>query len=373
MKKIKVCHIVSGLKAGGVETMIYNYCSRFDKNRYEFHLLYQHNPSQKNIEEFENIGFKLKRIPSKAKHPFKNYFSTLKYFKENSFDVVHCHMTLMNFIPLIAAKRENIPIRICHSHNCDVRKKNFFVKILNNILKMLCIKNATDLVACGIDAGKYMYGSRNFIILNNSLDLKKFEYNKTIREKIRKKYSIEKDEILVGHIGRFTNQKNHKFILEIFTKLVSEVNDKKKKYKLLLIGDGELKKEVEKTVKRNKLESKVIFTGIVSNTSEFYSAIDIFILPSLWEGLPVVGIEAQVSGLPCLFSSNIDRNVILNHDRSYLLNLNIDDWVKKIQEVSRNKYLRTTNIDAFNRKNLNIDKEYSKLNEIYERCSVNDK
>lgn len=367
MKKIKVCHIVSGLKAGGVETMIYNYCSHLGKDRYEFHLLYQHNPSKKNVEEFESIGFKLKRIPSKVKHPIKNYLSTKKYFKENSFDVVHCHMTLMNFIPLIAAKKCKVPIRICHSHNSDVRNKNIFIKFLYAILKKICINNATDLVACGIDAGKYMYGKREFIIINNSLDLKKFEYNNTIREKIRKKYGIEKNEILIGHIGRFTNQKNHKFIINLFTELINKKNTENKNYKLLLIGDGEQKSKVEEMVKNDDLKDKVIFTGVVDNTNEFYSAIDIFILPSLWEGLPVVGIEAQVSGLPCLFSSNIDNNVVLNLDRSYLLNLNVTDWVKKIQEVSNNKYKRTTNIAVFNSKNLNIDKEYTKLKEIYEK------
>lgn len=370
MKKIKICHVVSGLKAGGVESMIYNYCSRLNKKEYEFHILYQHNPSIKNVKEFENLGFKFKKIPSKIKHPIKNYLETLKYFKNNSFDVVHCHMTLMNFIPLIAAKRLKIPVRICHSHNSDVRKKNIFVRMLNNLLKLLCIKYATDLVACGKDAGRYMYGKKKFIIINNALDIKKYEYNNLARKRIRKQFGILDDDILIGHIGRFTNQKNHKFIVEMFKKLVNDVSTKEKNYKLLLIGDGELKNEIEQDVIKNKIDSKVIFPGIINNTNEFYSAMDIFILPSLWEGLPVVGIESQISGLPCLFADTIDKECKINSNVC-ILNLDIDKWVSCINNIDLRRL--KPNMEIINKKNLDIDKEIFKLKKIYSECEKNDK
>ena len=362
MSKIKVCHVVSGLKAGGVESMIYNYCSRLSKKEYEFHMLYQHDPSIKNIKEFKKIGFELKRIPSKVKHPIKNYLETWKYFKENSFDVVHCHMTLMNFIPLIAAKNLGIPIRICHSHNSDVRKKNIFVKLLNNLLKLLCIKYATVLVACGKEAGRYMYGNKNFLIINNALDIKKYEYNSFARKKIRKQYGILDNDILIGHIGRFTIQKNHKFILEMFTKLINERKENGKNYKLLLIGDGELKKEIEQYVIKRKLGDKVIFTGIVNNSNEFYSAMDIFILPSLWEGLPVVGIESQISGLPCLFADTIDKECKINSNVR-ILNLDIDEWINFIKNIDLKRV--KVNMKLINEKNLNIESQIKLLKFLY--------
>lgn len=360
MSKLKICHIVSGLKAGGVESMIYNYCSHMDSKKLEFHILYQHEPSIKNVEEFVKLGFKLHRISSKVKHPIRNYIETRKYLKDNNIDVVHCHMTLMNFIPLIAAKNLKIKTRICHSHNSDVRKKNVFVKVIEYILKKICILTATDLVACGDDAGKFMYGNKDFVVLNNALDLDKFKYNEIKRQELRKKYGIKENEIVIGHIGRFTNQKNHEFIVELF-KLLSTKNSK---YKLMLVGDGELKNKIENLVDDYELADKVCFTGIISNTNEIYSAFDLFILPSLWEGLPVVGIESQVSGLNCFFSSNIDKNVCIVNDRVMLLSLNINKWVKVICNFDNN-YNRNIILDIFDKKKLNIKIEVNILQQMY--------
>ena len=363
MKRIKVCHVVSGLKSGGVESMIFNYCSHLDSNKYEFSILYQHEPSLKNVNEFTKLGFKLIRIPSKVKHPLKNYKATYKYLKENKIDIVHCHMTLMNVIPLFAARKLRIKIRICHSHNSDVRKKNIVINFLENLLKKLCIKNATVLVACGVDAGKYMYGNLPFVVLNNALDLEKFKFKKDVRCKIREKYNIVDNDIVLGHIGRFTKQKNHDFIIELF-KNISDMNNC---YKLMIIGDGENKNNIMNKVTALKLNDKVIFTGIVPNINDFYNAFDIFILPSLWEGLPVAGIEAQASGLNCLFSNNIDTNVVLDKIKVKLLNLEEEEWKKQIIKISKSNYLeRNINLDVFKHCNYDINTEVKKMEEIYE-------
>lgn len=361
MKK-NVCHIVSGLKAGGVESMIYNYC-KYLNDDYNFYLLYQHEASKKNIIEFEKLGFKLNRIPSKIKHPIKNFLLTYKFLKTNKIDIVHCHMTLMNIIPLLAAKLLNIKIRICHSHNSDVRKKNFAVKWLESLIKLICIKSSTHLVACGVDAGKYMFGSRKFYILNNALDLDLYKYNLYFRNKIRNKYNIHSDDILIGHIGRFTEQKNHELLIEIFEKIVN--NSPKKKYKLILLGDGELRNEIEQLVLKKKLNEYVIFIGIVSNTNEFYSAFDLFLLPSLWEGFPVVSIESQISGLKCAYSKNIDINCKILETTCLIDNNDINKWVEFVLQ-SNNIYNRNCNEKLFNDKNLNIKSEVYKLKDIYE-------
>lgn len=365
MKKIKVCHVVSGLKAGGVESMIYNYCSKMTDD-YEFHILYQHEPSVKNVEEFSKIGFKLFRISSKIKHPIKNYIETYNYLKKNHIDIVHCHMTLMNFIPLIAAKRIGIKIRICHSHNSDVRKKNLLKKIIEKLLKKINIKYATHLVACGTDAGKYMYGNHKFIFLPNAMDLNKFEFNDEVRTKIRNKLKIEDDEFLIGHIGRFTDQKNHKFIININKKL-------KNKIKIVLIGDGENKQEIEKLVSKYKMNN-VIFTGIISNPYDYYNAFDLLILPSLWEGLPVVSIEAQANGLNCIISSNVDQNAIIDFNKTILLPLEENKWIEKINKyTSKLDYDRKINLERFNKKLLNIDVEYLRLKKIYDGGDICEK
>lgn len=361
MEKIKVCHIVSGLKAGGVESMILNYCSLLNKNKYDFHILYQHDPSNKNVKEFEEIGIKLHRISSKVKHPFKNFFETYNYLKKEKIDVVHCHMTLMNFIPLIAAKKLKIKNRICHSHNSDVRKKNHIAKIIEKILKSLCIKYSTTLVACGNDAGRYMYGNKNFIVLNNALNLSKYEFNSENRRIIRKKYNITDDVILVGHIGRFTEQKNHKFIVEI----ISSIIEKNSNIKFMLLGDGELREQIEQLVFDKNIQDNVIFTGIVPNTNEYYSAFDLFILPSVWEGLPVVAIEAQASGLPCLFSNNIDKKCIIDKNKSCMLQLIVDVWNSKILEIIKQKNDRKIDKVKFQKSGLDINEQVQVLDNLY--------
>ena len=362
-KKISVCHFVSGLKAGGVESMIYNYCSEMNDN-IDFTIVYQHDPSQKNVDEFEKKGFKLIRIPSKIKHPLKNFLATNRIIKEGKFDAVHCHMTLMNFIPLLLAKKNGVKVRICHSHNSDVRKKNIIIKFVEFTLKKICIYNSTHLVSCGDDAGKYMYGNKKFIILKNALFLKKYSYDLEKRNQIRKTLRISKNEIVIGHIGRFTNQKNHDFIIE----LARLLKDKNLNFKVILVGDGELKSSVESKVKKYNLSDCVIFSGIVNNTCDYYSAFDLFILPSLWEGMPVVGIEAQVSDLHCFFSEHIDKKAVLS-DKTILLPLDLNIWYEKIYDFFLNYKKescdRSFNSEVFQKNGLDIYTERKKLEDLY--------
>ena len=308
---------------------------------------------------FENLDFNLKQIAYKIKKPITNICETYNIIKKNKIDVVHCHMTLMNCIPLFCAKMIGTPIRICHSHNCDVRKKNIIIKFVEGILKKICIRNATVLVACGKDAGQYMYNKKKYIILNNALVLEKFKFDRLKRQEIRKMYNISEEDILIGHIGRFTEQKNHKFIIEVFNKL----NKTNPKYKLALLGEGKLKSQVEESVANYKLD--VIFTGCVNNVSDYYSAFDIFVLPSLWEGLPVVGVEAQASGLICLFSKNIDENVEIDKEKVLFLDNEIQEWENKIIKLKDEIYNRATNEEMFKIKNLNIKEEFKKLEDIY--------
>lgn len=362
MNKIKVCHVVCGLKSGGAESVIYNYCSAVNSDKYEWYLLYQHEPSKKNIDEFKNIGFHLKRIPSKAKHPIKNYKETYKFLKNNKIDVVHCHMTLMNFIPLIAAKKLKIKVRICHSHNSDIRKKNIIVKMIEKVLKVLCIKNATHLVACGKEAGKYMFGNNEFQILHNAMNLNKYQYSEKNRKKIRKNYNITNENFVIGHIGRFTKQKNQIFIIELFKKIYEE----DKNFVLFLIGDGEQRKFIIDKIKEYGLEKNIILPGILNNTNEIYSAFDVFILPSLWEGLPVVSIEAQASGLQTILSNNIDKKAIIEKEKCTMLDLDIKKWKKQILEEKNKKSSRDININLFINKNLDIKTEVNKIEKIYD-------
>lgn len=357
-RKIKVCHVVSGLRAGGVESMIYNYCSRMNASRFDFSILYQHEPSQKNIDDFEKINFKLIRVPNKRKRPVSNFIKTYSYLKSNRIDVVHCHMTLMNIFPLLAAKIAGVKKRICHSHGFDLRKKNFIIKIIEQLIKKACIGLSTDLYACGEDAGKYLYGDKKIKIINNALIIPNFQYSIKNRKIIRRKYNFQNNERVILHVGRFEEQKNHIFLVKFMEKILKNNSN----YRLVLVGDGPLRGQIEKLVKIKNIPN-IIFTGIVSNVNEYYSACDLFILPSVYEGLPVSALEAQVSGVKCLLSKNIDPNVIVISENVELIENNIEEWKKAV--IDDNNYGRHEDINKFDEKNLNINIEYKKLEREY--------
>lgn len=360
--KIKICHVVSGLRSGGVESMIYNYCSHMDCSLFDFSLLYQHEPSQKNVDEFEKLNFHLVRIPFKVKHPIQNYQATYRFFKKHSIDIVHCHMSLVNFFALYAAKKAGVKVRICHSHHVDMRNLGILKKAFSFLCKKLCMKYATDFFACGSEAGEYMYGKKPFQIIYNAIDFDKFQFCESSRNSIRKQFQIQEDEIVLGHIGRFTNQKNHKFLLDVFAKIHGEFP----KTKLFLLGDGELKNDLLLQVQKLQLADFVIFGGIVANPSDYYSAFDFFLLPSLYEGLPVVSIEAQLNGLRCFFSNMIDTNVIIDEKRSKLLPLNEEEWVQEVlQAISSSDSSRDIVEEQFNERHLNILLEAKTLEQYY--------
>lgn len=365
-KKIKVCHVVCGLKSGGVETVVYNYCKEIGNEEFEWSILYQHDPTKKNVEEFERIGVKLHRIPSKLKHPIKNYRETKKYFREHKIDIVHCHMTLMNFIPLITAKKLGIKVRICHSHNSDTRNKNICIKFIETILKRISIVNATELMACGNDAGKYMYGKRKFVILYNSMNLKKFMIDRDIRKHERERMGISNNTVVLGHIGRFTHQKNHVFLLQVLKKMLLE----KKDVKLILVGDGEQRENIKVLAQNMGIYKNIIFTGVISDISSMYNVFDVFLLPSLWEGLPVVAIEAQASGLKCFFSNSIDSNAVIDEKNAKLLELDSELWkneiLKSLKSVKESN--REIDMNKFIEKNLDIKNQADKLKKIYRKA-----
>ena len=359
MNKIKVCQFVCGLEGGGAEQVIYNYCSNMDREKYEFYLVYQHEACAKNLKEFKKLNFKLFNIPSKARHPFKNFYYTYKIIKENKFNVIHTHMNIMNFIPLICGWLNGTKIRISHSHTCDIRKKNILIKMFEYICKKLSIIFATDLVACGEDAGKYMYGEKDFIIIHNAIDTRKFNFNLEIRNQTRKKISVNQNIKLLGNIGRFTEAKNHLFLLDIFEAVYKMDNS----FRLLLVGDGELRDNILRKIDDLEIRGKVIMVGNVADTSSYYQAMDLFLMPSKWEGLPLAGIEAQVSGLKCIFSDKVSDEVIISR---FAYKESIDNKEVWVSDIVNNKYNyeRKNNLINFN---FDIIKEVKKLSSIYER------
>ncbi len=335
MKKIKVMHFVSGLLSGGAEQMLYNYCKFMNHDKYEFIIVYQHEPVKTCIKKIESIGCKTIRITARNENFINNIKDSIKVIKEEKPDIIHAHMNLMNFCALYAAKKCDVRIRISHSHIAE-KDNSFLFNIFATVCKSLIMRYATSLLACGEEAGQYLYGesrmkSGEVKLIDNAIDLSYFAVDDKLRNEIRNKYNIA-DKFVVGHVGRFSYQKNHERLILIFNKLLTYNKDAV----LILVGTGKLEDNIHNLVKKLKIEDKVIFYGTTQNMKEVYSAIDVFVLPSRYEGFPVVSIEVQAADIPAVFSDTIDSLCKVT-DAIHFMSLEKSDeeWANKIIEVYR--------------------------------------
>lgn len=347
-------------KLGGVETFLMNYYMHIDKTKVQFDFINMYEEDLCFSKEIKEMGGKIYKVRNVKKHPLQYFNQIKKIIKENEYDIVHINMlSAANILPILAADCANAKNIIVHSHNNNV-PKGMLRKILNQINKKIILKKATTLLACSEEAGKWLFGDKSeFTVIKNAIDVNKFKYDSQKREEIRKKYGLE-DKLVLGHIGRFEEQKNHKFLIEIFEK----VREKNKDAKLLLVGDGILKEKIEEEVKKKNLKQDVIFIGSSYNVSDFYQAMDAFIFPSLFEGLGIVLIEAQCNGLDCFTSKDtVPKEADISNNVEYIsLNNNPEEWSEKIlqKKIERKK-------DYFDK----LDKKYDiniavkKLEDIY--------
>lgn len=326
--KIRILQCVGNLNRAGIETMIMNYYRNIDRNKFQFDFLCNKEKKGDYDEEIKSYEGKIFFTPCLNPIKWRQYQKFMNDFfsKHKEYKIIHCQNEQMAFPALYAAKKNGVPIRIAHGHNTATR---FDIKWpIKTLYRYLIRTVATDYIACSHAAGKYYFG-KDVKVLNNAIDTDKFKYNKELREKLRKELHLE-DKYVIGHVGRFEPQKNHIFLLRVF----KEYLRKDKSAVLLLIGNGSLERKIKEKVKNMGIENNVIFTGNIPNVNEMYNVMDVFVLPSLHEGLPVVGIEAQSSGLPCIFSDRITDEVLLNSNvYSIPLNNNYDEWCKKIAQL----------------------------------------
>lgn len=274
---------------------------------------------------------------------------------ENHYDIVHIH-TDIAYKPYVyakAAKKAGCPRIIIHSHATDAEEPHRNVKRMMHFMTRNKLKNlATDYAACSELAFDWMFpdiDKSKAKIIYNGIDLKKFSFQEDLRNKIRKHYHISENDFVIGHVGRFSYQKNHEFLLKVF-KMVHDVCPN---VILMLVGDGDQRQQAEQYVKENHLENNVIFTGIQKNPAEFYQAMDLFALPSRFEGFPIVGVEAQASGLPVLFSDQITREAGINPNVDFIgiRERDMEIWKDKMiasmneKRLSTQKYLKDHKLD----------------------------
>lgn len=311
MEPTRILHIVTSLSFNdGVMSTIMNIYRFIDRNLIQFDFLYHHEFGQDYSDEISSLGgktFKLRVLSLKTSIKYLHDLDV--FFKHHSYyQVVHAHAANYNVFSLYFALNSGISIRIAHSHSSNT-SNSAIKKIRSFILKLPLKKLATDYFSCSDLASIHMFGKNyqsyeHFFLLPNSIDITKFQFNKTTREDKRNTLHLN-DSFVLGHVGRFSVLKNHNFIIDIFNELLKlEPNSK-----LLLVGEGEDMNEIRKKVAALNLNEFVLFLGVISDTSAIYQAIDVFILPSLSEGLPMVVLEAQTAGLPCIISDTITTQV----------------------------------------------------------------
>ncbi len=353
---IVVAQIMGKWVGGGVESVIMNYYKHMDRNKIQFDFICDNDSTNIPYDEIKKLGGRVILCPPYQKQKEYQKF-LIDLFKKNKYKIVHSNINTLSVFPLHAAYKAGVPIKIAHSHSTS-NKKEFKRNLLKNILRKFSKKYANVYFACSEKAGNYQFGKNtNYTIINNAIDLNKFKYNEKIRKEKRKELNIKDNALVIGHVGRFVTTKNHNDILDIFNK----IHKKKSNSKLLLIGEGPLKENIVNKVKELNLNGSVMFTGQIDNTYKYYNAMDIFIFPSLYEGLGMALIEAQANGLPCVASTEVPKVADMGNTKFIDLN-NKDEFVN---EILSNKLKRKDCIEQIKKNGYDIEKEAEKLEDIY--------
>lgn len=315
-KPIRVAQMMTEMNFGGVEMVVMNYYRNIDKSKLQFDFFALEGSALPMKDEIKKLGGNVYIVP-KYTNLNKYEKEIQRIFKENNYQIVHSHMNTLSVFSLYGAKRAGVPIRIAHNHSTAGKgetKKNIMKYILRPFSKLY----PTELCACSEFAGEWIYGKKTkFKVINNAIDLEKYRYNSQIREKIRDELGL-KDKFVIGHIGRFCYQKNHQLLINIFDKTLKQLPNSV----LMLIGEGELEQEVRKQVKDKGIEDSVLFLGKKKDAYKYYQAMDCFVLPSRYEGLGMVAIEAQASGLPVVCSKNVPHEAKILENMVFVDSLN---------------------------------------------------
>lgn len=304
--EIRILHVVTYMGRGGLETMIMNYYRRMDRTKVQFDFLVHRDFRADYDDEIERLGGRIYRIGRLI--PWSRaYQRALDAFFDAhpEYRVVHVHQDCLSAVILKAAKKHGVPVRIAHSHNSSQdRNLKYLIKLY---YKRQIPRYATALFACGKDAGDWMFGGTPYTIVNNAIDAAQYRYRQARANQARQALGIAEDAFVVGHVGRFSPVKNHAFLLEVFGELCRADGNAV----LLLVGDGELRSVIEDKAKAMGLEDRVLFTGVRSDVCDLMQAMDVFVFPSLYEGLPVSLVEAQAAGLPCVISEDVPEACML--------------------------------------------------------------
>ena len=374
MKIIRVLHVLGELNCGGAENMVMNLYRNIDKTKIQFDFVIHTSKKCYFEDEVKKLGGKIYRVDRykginyfQYKKQWKNIFKTHPEYK-----IIHGHVRSTASIYLKIAKKYGL-CTIAHSHSSSSGKG--IKAVIKNILQYKIRFIADFFIGCSKQSAEWLFGkkvlnSNKCMILNNAIDTKKYLYNKEIRKRVRKKLEIKNNKKIIANIGRFSKVKNHKFLIEIYEKLLEIDNN----YILLLIGNGELEEKIKKLVKNKNLSKKVIFTGVRNDINELLQAIDILVMPSFYEGLPLTLVEAQAASLPCLITDTITKEVELTNliYRKKLEQSELE-WAEEIIKIL-NSFNREAKLDSqvdLKNKEYDIDIICKKIEKFYKNLYTN--
>lgn len=356
-KPIRVLQGIVANDKGGLTSYICQNYRYIDKSKIQFDFI-TYDDTLDFQKEFENMGACFYKLP-RASNILKYYFIMKKIQSVNHYEIVHYNMSYANIVPLLIAKLVGIKRVIIHSHSTQIDSKSNVIRKLkecfHSVFKNALPIIADDYFACSTEAAEWMFpksiiDNHKYNICHNAINTKRFAFDEAIRKKVRDELSINEETLVIGHVGRFTYQKNHEFILDVY----SEVLKKRNNVILMLVGSGELEEEVKEKARVLGLNN-ILYMGQRNDVNELMQAMDIFLLPSRFEGLCLVGIEAQCCGLPCLFSDAITKEVGITHLAHFLSMGTTAEWVNEIiykynpiQRVDMSKATKEAGYDISN-------------------------
>lgn len=367
-KPIRILQILGIVGGGGVESVIMNYYEHIDRNRVQFDFVVHDDNKIDITEKINSLGGKVYKVPA-YNHDLIGFMrSVYRIIKENNYQIVHSNMNTLSAFPLFAAWLAGARVRILHNHSTSVpseTKRNILKIILRPIAKLF----ANKYFACSKFAAEWMYGKKcvesgKVTIINNAINLEMYAFTETQRTELRNKLGIN-NQFVVGHVGRFMYQKNHEFLIDVFAETVKLIPNAK----LLLVGDGPLKNGIKSKIDRMGLGQQVIFLGIQNDVGPLYSVMDAFCFPSRYEGLGMVVVEAQASGLPIVMSTKVPKEAIVLNEIVTRCSLKTDRaevWAYCLNKIYQRKdRKRSVETDKFFKAGFNIDDEAKKLIDIY--------
>lgn len=330
-QSLRVLHFQGRMGKGGAETFMMNAYRNIDRTKIQFDfLIYEDFEDVKPYnKEIHDLGGKIYSVPNPNKNILAYIQAVKKLLKEKHFDIVHNEIFFGGGLNLLLAKQAGISKRIAHSHaTTDGKGNNIAIKTIRKTFQRMLLKNATDYLACSYEAGIGLYGEdQPFIFVPNGIDLESYESIPQSKEEIRNGLNISENAMVIGNIGRFEEQKNHEFLIDIFGKVVEKKTDSH----LILIGEGSLEEKIKDKVLKLGLQSKVSFLGLRDDIPQLLKSMDVFLMPSLYEGLPISAVEAQAAGLKIVLSTEVSKETALSENIHFVSLKNVSEsWAEII-------------------------------------------